>query len=247
MRAARAAVVLVTLAAGAATATARAVDVGFSPMQILNVEITPRKLSPTHPTHVRMSLSGSYQTSDGSHLPALRELKLEGDRHLRLDLKGEPVCRGAHYDYRGALEDFCGDAVIGHGELTVEVVFPEEPPMTVTGELSLYNFGRLGRERRLLANASFPAPVTGEIPVSITIRRIDKGRYGWRATASVPKIAGGAGSITGYSVRIGKRFLTATCAGGWLQLRAVSNLFDGTTLTGSFIHPCTVSEPHVRQ
>jgi hypothetical protein len=128
----RAAVALMMVALGAAAVTAGAVEIRTLP-STFNFEIYPRKVSRTQPTHVRMSLTGRYETSDGSHLPALREMKLEGDKHLALDLKGVPKCVGVHSDYRGWLEDFCSDAVIGRGELTTEVAFPEEPMMTVTG------------------------------------------------------------------------------------------------------------------
>src|SRR5690349_2475432 len=117
----------------------------------------------------------------------------------------------------------------------------------VTGDLTLYNMGHSGKERHLLASAFIPAPVTGEIPNPIQVRRIDKGRFGWMATATVPKIAGGSGSITGYSMRIGKRFLTATCGDGRLQLRATSTFVDGTRLVEGSIRACAVAEADARQ
>jgi hypothetical protein len=242
-----AAVALVAVAVAAASASAGGIDIGTPWVLTFHFGVSPTKLSRKPPTQVRVSLSGTYKTADDSHVPALRELQLEGDRHLAFDLKEAPVCSGGHYDYRGALEDFCGDAVIGHGKLTVEVEFPEEPPRTVTGDLSLYNGGRKGNVRRLLANATLPSSVAREVSIPITIRKVDEGRVGWIATAAVPKIAGGAGSITAYSLRIGRRFLTANCGGGRLELRALSYFVDGTKLLQTGIRTCAVTEPHVRQ
>lgn len=237
---------MAALLLAAASATAGAAQIGHL-ISYFNFELAPVKLSPTQPRHVRMSLSGRYETSETTHIPALRELKLEGDRHLALDLKGVPACVGPHYDYKGALEDACGDAVIGRGELTVEVAFPEEPVMTVTGDLTLYKGGHLGKVRHLLANALLPAPVSGEVHIPITIEKSDGGRFGWTATAAVSKIAGGYGSITAYSVRIGKRFLTATCQGGRLQMRTLSSFTDGTKLPESAIRTCSVPKADARQ
>jgi hypothetical protein len=180
-------------------------------------------------------------------VPALRELIFEGDRHLAFHLKRVPACSGGLYDYRGAFEDACGDTVIGHGKLTVEVEYPEGPPQTMTGDLSLYNGGPKGKALRLLAHAVLPSAVAREVAIPITIRKVDEGRVGWVATAAVPKIAGGAGSITAYSLRIGKRFLTATCRGGRVELRALSYLADGTKLLQSAVRTCTMAEPDVRQ
>jgi len=97
--------------------------------------------------------------------------------------------------------------------------------------------------RRLLANASLPSPVAREVAIPITIRKVDEGRVGWIATAAVPKIANGAGSITGYSLRIGKRFLTASCGGGRLELRALSYFVDGTKLLQTRVRTCSAAAP----
>jgi hypothetical protein len=241
------AVVLTAVAVATASAAAEGVDIGTPIVPTMHFGVSPTKLSRKPPTHVRLSLSGTYKTADGTHPPALRELRLGGDRHLAFDLKGVPVCTRVHSDYRGALEDSCGDAVIGHGKLTVEVEFPEEPPQTVSGDLTLYNGARKGKAWRLLASAWLPAPVTGEVPIPISIRKVDEGRVGWIATATVPKIAGGSGFITAYSARIGKRFLEATCGGGRLELRVDSSFADGTKLRQTGIRTCTMAEADARQ
>jgi hypothetical protein len=116
---------LVVLAVGVASTPSGAIDVGLPLLTTLRFEGSPTKLPRTKPAPVRASVSGTYATRGDTHLPALRELKLEGDEHLALDLKGEPLCSGGHYAYKGALEDACRDAVIGRGELTVEDAFPE--------------------------------------------------------------------------------------------------------------------------
>ncbi len=237
---------MIALAVGAASATAGAVDLGLPVETTLRLGVSPEQLPPSKPTHVRISLSGKYRTSDGSHVPALRELKLEGDRHLALDLKGVPVCRGAHLDYRGALEDACRDAVIGRGDVEVEVQIAEML-VEVTGKLTLYKGARKAGGRSIVGNLVVPAPVTAEVGIPVQVRRIEDGRFGWRATAAIPKIAAGAGSIAGYSVRIGKRFLTATCGGGRLELRVVSTFADGAELADRAVRRCAVPEADVRK
>jgi len=240
---------LTAVAVLAASASAEApVDIGTPIVPTFHFGVAPTKLSRTHPTHVTMSESGQYRTTDGSHVPALRELELEGDRHLALDLKDVPVCRGrSGRDGRGGLEEQCRDALLGSGKLTAEIAFPESALQWTSGKLHLYNGGRGEDGWRLLALATLTVPTPSELIVPITIRKIDDGRFGWRASAAVPKIAGGSGSIYGYSLRISKRFLTATCRGGRLQLRALSSFADGSLLSGRAIQTCTVAEPDVRQ
>lgn len=232
----RLAVVLVALTVGCAGATAGAVEIGWT-TATFGFEVSPKKLSRTQPTHARLSLSGRYETTDGSQVPALRELTLEGDRRLALDLTGVPACRGPILDYRGALEDACGDSVIGRGEVQVEVRIAEML-VPVTGAITLYKGVRKAGGRSVIGNLALPAPVTAEIGIPVLIRRIDDGRLGWSATAEVPRIAGGNGTIAGYSVRIGRRFLTATCGDKRLELRVVSRFDDGARLLGSALRAC---------
>ncbi len=213
-------------AAGGSTASG---DAGHLP-QLFDFWIAPHRLPARKPAPVTMSLSWKGGTDDGSHSPALRKLTIEGDRQIVFDATGLPVCEGGpHFDVRPSdLPKRCRKAAVGHGQIVVEVEFPEEPPLSVEGELTLYNLGRKPGGLDLLARTFLPAPITGEIVFTIKVREIDKGRYGWRAIALLPKIAGGHGSITDYSPRIGKRLLSATCADGRLTLRALSEFADGT-------------------
>jgi hypothetical protein len=239
-------VVVIALGVGVVAATAGGVDIGMPVSWSPRFTISPTKLSRTHPTHVTMLASGQYRTTDGSHVPALRELELEGDRHLAFDLKEVPVCSGGGRESRGRIEEDCRDALVGGGKVTIEISDPESRLMWVRGRLSLYNGGGTKDVRRLYAHADLP-PRVRELVIPITIRKVDDERFGWRASAEVPKIAGGAGSIYGYSVRIGKRFLRATCADGRLELRATSTFVDGEKVTGRTVQTCSAAEPYVRR
>lgn len=241
-------VVAIALGGGVAAATAGGVDVGMPVSWTPRFTISPTKLSRTHPTPVTMLESGQYRTTDGSRVPALRELALEGDRHLALDLKGVPVCKGrSGRDGRMGIEEQCRDALLGSGKLIVEIAFPESALLWTSSKLHLYNGGRSDDGWRLLALATLTVPTPSELVIPITIRKIDDERFGWRASAEVPKIAGGSGSIYGYSLRIGKRFLGATCGNGRLEMRATSTFADGEKIIGRTVQPCAVAEPDVRQ
>jgi hypothetical protein len=240
-------VAVIALAVGALSAAAGAVDLGMPVSWTPRFAISPTKLSRTHPTHVTMSASGQYRTTDGFHVPALREFELEGDRGLALDLKGVPVCSSGGRELRETIEEVCREALVGAGRVTVEIAFPESRLLWTPAKLRLYNDGRSDDGWQLVAVVTVTVPTPAEVVIPITIRKIDDKRFGWRASAEVPKIAGGAGSIYGYSLRIGKRFLRATCADGRLEIRATSTFVDGEKLTGRTVQSCAVSEPHVRK
>lgn len=247
-RAAIVVAVLALAAAGAAAAGAAGlIDIGEPLHASFRFQMTPSKLPRAKAKPVRVSISGRYRTDDGSHVPALHELKLEFDRHFILDVKDVPVCGGGAINVRRNVLEGCEDAVVGRGTVEAEVAFPEQPLTSVSGALTVYNRGRKPGGADLLGWAYFSAPITGAVVVPVKVRRIDGGRYGWRARLEIPKLAGGSGSITGYSVRFLDRILSATCGDGRLQIGGVSTFVDGTLLASSVIRSCFVPEAHPRQ
>jgi hypothetical protein len=241
----RAAIVWVAaLAVFGAAAAGAAPPVDFDePLHArFSVGVTPSQLSKTRPRPVRLSIAGRYRTADGSHVPALSELELKLDRRFHLKLKGVPVCGNGSRDVRGKFLEGCDDAVIGRGTVEAEVAIPEEPLTTVEATLTIYNRGRRPGGADFVAWAYFPAPITGGLLVPFRVRRVDDGRYGLRARIEIPKLAGGYGSITAYSARIAKRFVSATCGDGKLQVGADATFADGTQLSMAAIHPCSTVE-----
>ena len=197
-----------------------------------------------------MLVRGRYRNEEGEPLGALRTLRFEGDRHLALDLADVPVCELPGRDVRRNLDEMerlCGEAAVGHGQMTVEAYFPGERWIPATGDMTIYNLGRKPDGPDLLAFVELPAPFTAALSIPIELRRLNRGPFGWEVRAPIPKIAGGAGFITEYSLRIGRRFLSATCVGGKLQLRVFSRFADGTRRSERVARPCTVAEADVRQ
>jgi len=241
--------VTVLVLAGAAVAATVAPSADSPPP--VHFGFVPSSLPRSEPAPIRMAVAGKYRLEAvGAHFEALQALRFEADRHIALDLQGVPVCKGPGRDVRRDLDEMerlCGDAAIGHGDLTVEVAFAGERMLPATSKMTVYNRGRVRGRAELLAFAYLPAPITAALQIPIEIRRTDRGRIGWEARPSIPKIAGGSGWISEYSLRIGKRFLSATCVGGKLELHVVSNFTDGTSRNARLVHPCSVSKPDVRQ
>ena len=80
------------------------------------------------------------------------------------------------------------------------------------------------------------------------ISKVHNGRYGLKAVATIPKIAGGAGSVTAFKLTIDKKFtykgrkesiLTARCPDGRLQAHAIAKFSNGLTATTEYVRPCT--------
>ena len=121
----------------------------------------------------------------------------------------------------------CGEAVVGEGEITIEIAF-NEFPISVRSDLLVLNGGAGSGMTRLFAYAYLTIPVPASVVTTVKIRKIQAGRYGTLWTATIPKIAGGSGSIKSFSLRLDKKFtykgekvsvLTAKCPDGKLRMR----------------------------
>ena len=112
--------------------------------------------------------------------------------------------------------------------------------------MTVYNLARKPDGPVLLAFVELPAPLTTMLAIPIKLRRLNRGPFGWEARP-IPKLTGGYGFITEYSLRIGRRFLSASCVGGKLQLRVVSGFADGARRSERVARPCTVAEADPRK
>jgi pimeloyl-ACP methyl ester carboxylesterase len=170
-------------------------------------------------------LEAEIGTVDGSHPPALRTIDLEVAKTIEVDAVGLPTCRAAQITATSSADArrACGGALLGSGSAEVEVAFPEQAPFSSTGPLLLFNAGVRGATTKVLLHAYVDVPAPTAIVVAATIARIDRGPYGLEITATIPRIAGGAGSVTKFELKVGRKFsyegrsrsfLTASCPTG---------------------------------
>lgn len=217
-----------------------AVNAGFAPKALHKFGFTPGALR----------LSTQIAALDGSHPPALKELVWEFDRNVRLDVSGVPVC---HRPGRGVPpgprpEERCGDAIVGRGRMQAEILFEESHSIQVTSPLMLYNSGSLNGVQTLFGRAYITKPVASAVVFSIRLKPIHSGRFRTAMVLSVPKIGGGAGSVTNLSMRLGREvrehdrtasFVSLRCLDGRIATRATAAFSDGTLLQATPIQrPC---------
>lgn len=206
-----------------------------------NGQFTPSTLPKKKLAPISLSASGSIKTLDGTHPPALKEVVLETDKNGTINTKGIPVCKAGQLQARdtNAAMKVCGKSLIGTGNTTVEVQFPEQRPVPVTSKLLVLNGGTSGGKTTLYIHAYFSAPVTGAIVTTVKIKKVHNGRYGLKSVASIPKIANGAGSVKTFNLTINKKgVLMAKCPDGKLQAKATGVFADGTKATGSIVRTC---------
>jgi hypothetical protein len=74
------------------------------------------------------------------------------------------------------------------------------------------------------------------IPVALSPR--NEGIYGLSAAASIPKLAGGSGSLTYLGLRFRKGLFSAACPKRHLQFGVADSFADGTSAAGGLIVTC---------
>jgi hypothetical protein len=249
---------LVLLLAGAATAGAvrdvekvhiRAGDIVIDGYGGFRPETLPR----THDAPITIYGGGKISTVSGELPPILDKLIFEFDRHGSVDTTGLTVCTKAKLvatDVATARRN-CAGSIVGKGYGKAIVKFDEQGPIPASSPITLFNGPKKHGNDTLFAHAhlSVPAPATFIVPVEI--EKINKGVYGYRTEAKIPRIAGGYGHPISGSLTIGKKtifkgkrysYVNARCETGHLQARGEFTFKDKTILSGTFFRPCKVAK-----
>jgi hypothetical protein len=220
-----------------------------------NGGFTPTVLPKKTLAPIALSAEGTIASTDGTHIPALTEAIIETDKNGAINVKGYPKCTAGKLQSQDSshAKAICKSSLVGTGKTTAEVEFPESKPILVNSELLVFNGGEKAGVTTLFIHAYFSAPVTGAIVTTVKIKKIHNGRYGLLSTATIPKIAGGSGSVKSFSLKIDKKFtykgkkvsiLSAKCPDGKLQAHVKANFknyktSENITASTEILRTCT--------
>jgi len=217
---------------------------------IANGGFTPTTLSKTKPTPIELNASGEIKTLDGTHPPAVKEVLVETDKNGAINTKGYPTCKASQLQAQDTAhaEQICGSALIGTGKTGIEILFEESKPVPVHSKLLVFNGGTSGGVTTLLIHAYITFPVPAAVVTTVKIKKVHNGPYGMLSTATIPKIAGGSGSVTSFSLKIkktlkskGKTFhiLTLKCPTGKVPIHITAVFADKTRASANLVRTCT--------
>jgi hypothetical protein len=207
-----------------------------------NGGFTPKVLSKTKLTPISLNVSGKLRTVDGTHPPALQEFNVETDKNGAIEVKGLPKCTAAKLQSQDTkhAEDICRTAIIGSGQAKAEIQFPEQAPIPATTKIIAFNGGFSGGTTTLYIHAYLTVPTPAAIVTTVKVKKIHNGRFGLKAVSTIPKIAGGSGSVTDFNLTINKKgVLLAKCPDGKLQARGEAKFSDGTVAKAEVVRTCT--------
>jgi len=210
--------------------------------------ISPKALPKNKMTPISLHARGSVATADGSHVPPAQAVHLQIDKHFRIESTGLPSCTVGKIEATPPSQAMkaCGSALIGRGSGTAQVEFPEQAPFSAKGPLLGFNGPRVGGYPEMLwyVYVAVPAPTA---LVWVAKLSKDSGRYAYRITQTIPKLAGGSGSLTGFELVINRKwtykgqqhsYLNAECPDGHFLDQFEVAFGDGTNLTGTLVNSC---------
>ncbi len=242
---------VITMALGALIAlTVAGIATAEKPVKVRagNLELTfnggftPKTLSKTKLTPITLNVSGKIRTVDGTHPPAMKEFDLETDKNGAINVKGLPVCTAAKLQSQDTkhAEAICKTAIIGSGQATAEIAFPEQAPIPAKSKIIAFNGGFKGGVTTIYIHAYLTVPTPAAIVSTVKVKKIHNGRFGLGSVTTIPKIAGGSGSVTDFNLTINKKgVLSAKCPDGKLQAHGTAIFSDGTRASAEVIRTCT--------
>jgi hypothetical protein len=232
------------LAGGAGAATVRVgtlvlhADGGFEPRAL-----PKRTYAPIH-----FQGYGEIKTTDGSMPPALQHVKLDFDHDGHLTTAGLAVCRPSQLEAATTQQARrrCGAAIVGTGRLGAEVSLAGIARLELRAPLTVFNGPQRNGDPTAIIHAQAPFPVSETYVIVIPIER-RQGLYGYQAAFDIPPIAGGLGSLTYISAKLGRlyksegrqrSYISARCSDYILQTRGYFSFADGNVIYGSVFKTC---------
>ncbi len=209
--------------------------------------MSPTELPRKGSAPIAVSVAGKISTARKRSFPQLTEIAIAINRSGKLDTRGIPLCRYGHISPSTTQEALmaCGPSQIGQGSFSADVRIPEQSPFPSKGKVLAFN-GKFKGKPAIFAHVfgRQPAPTSYVLPFLISKA---KGTYGTLLETELPHVTGEWGYVTGISLNLDKRVLSASCPApsGFTKssfpLAKTSFAFEGgTTLTSILNRTCRV-------
>jgi hypothetical protein len=220
-------------------------------------KLSPKKLPRVGTAPISVSVGGTISTTDASLPPQLKTLRIELNRHGRLDYTGLPTCKFSRIQPGSSSRALsqCRSSLVGRGSFTANITLAGQEPYPTRGKLLVFNSKR-GRKPVLYGHIYSPNPFATSFVIVFKIQRLGKGTYGTALNAPLPKAMDAWGRLTGLNMTLSRRyssggrrhsFISSGCPaprgfpGAVFPLARTSFAFaGGKKLTSVFTDNCTV-------
>lgn len=171
-----------------------------------DVQFSPSALPRDRPVPVSVSFSGKISAVNGATPPRVKRLTVGFNRRGTVSTVGLPVCRAGELQSVSSAEalERCRAALLGRGHFAAFIDFPGAG-FPVRGPALAFN-GRRGGQPVVLLHVEVSQPVRAALVLVIKITHPTTGEFGTVLTTTVPKLAGGAGYLTGLELDLDRRY-----------------------------------------
>ena len=170
-------------------------------------QISPHALPRHGAAPISVTLGGEVTSTAKGKKPAqLKTIRVAINRNGQMDRTGLPTCR--YEDVQPSTTQnamaACGDAKVGEGTFSADVLIPEQSPFPSKGEVTVFNGTEDGKPV-LFAHVygTAPIPISYTLPLRITEA---KGTFGTVLSASLPEVTSEVAFVTGLSLTLERRF-----------------------------------------
>jgi|SRR5215213_4537025 len=218
--------------------------------QSIDVKIGPKKLSKTKLTPASLEVTTKVTTSNPTGVPSpATRVVVDFDKNAKLFTKGLPTCNASQLQNTSTeiAKQNCGRAIIGSGHASA--VLPVGSKLySVAQEVTAFNGVPKGGKPTVLLHSYGTTPIQTTLVLNGVVSNYNKEGYGPRLDVEVPLIAGGAGALLEFNVKIDKKFtykgekksfVNAKCPNNKkLKARGAFTFLDGETITAYSTQSC---------
>jgi hypothetical protein len=171
-----------------------------------NGGIAPVRLPRSESVPVTVQTDGKVKTTDKSTPPKLERIVLAINANGRIQTRGLATCSLAKLESvtAASAEKACGEAQIGHGNVTSRVSLPGQGAFASNGDLLAFNGIVKGRPA-VLAQVESGAPLPLTYVIVFEVKK-KAGTFGTELVGTLPEIASEYGYISAFDLALGRTY-----------------------------------------
>lgn len=170
--------------------------------------IDPHTLPRDTTSPVSVWVNSTIDTADGAKLPPqLETIAIAINREGKIFDRGLPTCqvRRIQPSTMAAARRICGGAIVGNGEVQLQVALEKDSPFTFNAPLLAFNARGTNGNRRILVQAYGGDPPSAFVlPFAIRERA---GTFGTVISTTLPESAQGWAYVTRFDLRLQRRYI----------------------------------------
>jgi List-Bact-rpt repeat protein/NHL repeat-containing protein len=169
--------------------------------------LSPRRLPRKGVAPIAVSIGGEISTTDGALPPRLKKMRIELNRHGRLDYRGLPTCDYSRIQpgSTGRALAGCRSSLVGRGRFSAIITLAGQEPYETEGRLLVFNSTRKGKPV-LYGHIYSPRPFATSFVIVFEIGKLRGKTYGTALSATPPPAFKRWGNLTGLEMTLQRRY-----------------------------------------